>query len=38
MEKRNKITSIVKSNDTDKLIIFHTASFKNEIRFYLNDT
>lgn len=38
MEERNKITSIFKSNDPEKLVVFHAASLQNEIRFYLNDT
>lgn len=38
MEKRNKVTSIIKSNDPEKLVVFHAASLQNEIRFYLNDT
>ncbi len=38
MEERNKVTSIFKSNDPEKLVVFHAASLQNEIRFYLNDT
>ncbi len=38
MEKRNIVTSIIKSNDPEKLVVFHAASLQNEIRFYLNDT
>ena len=38
MEERNKVTSIIKSNDPEKLVVFHAASLQNEIRFYLNDT
>lgn len=38
MEKRNKITSIFKSNDPDKLLVFRSISLQNEIRFYLNPT
>lgn len=38
MEERNKVTSILKSNDPEKLVVFHAASLQNEIRFYLNDT
>lgn len=37
MEERNKVTSIIKSNDPEKLVVFHAASLQNEIRFYLND-
>lgn len=38
MEERNKVISIIKSNDPEKLVVFHAASLQNEIRFYLNDT
>lgn len=38
MEERNKVTSIFKSNDPEKLVVFRAASLQNEIRFYLNDT
>ena len=38
MEERNKVTSIIKSNEPEKLVVFHAASLQNEIRFYLNDT
>lgn len=38
MEERNKVTSIIKSNDPEKLVVFHAASLPNEIRFYYNDT
>ena len=38
MEERNKVTSIIKSSDPEKLVVFHAASLQNEIRFYLNDT
>ena len=33
MEERNKVTSIFKSNDPEKLVVFHAASLQNE-RFY----
>lgn len=36
MEERNEITSILKSNDPEKLVVFRAASLQNEIRFYLN--
>lgn len=38
MEKRNYVITIFKSNDPEKLVVFHAASLQNEIRFYLNDT
>lgn len=38
MEDRNKVTSIFKSNDPEKLVVFNAASLQNEIRFYLNNT
>ena len=38
MEDRNNITTIFKSNDPEKLVIFHAASLQDQIRFYLNDT
>ena len=38
MEERIKVTSIIKSNDPEKLIVIHASSLQNEIRFYLNDT
>lgn len=38
MEGRTIITSILKSNDPEKLVIYHAASLENEIRFYINDT
>ena len=38
MEERNKVTSIIRSNDPEKLVVFHAASLQNEIRFYLNYT
>lgn len=38
MEERIKVTSIIKSNNPEELIVFHAESLDNEIRFYLNDT
>lgn len=38
MEERNTVTTIFKSNDPEKLIVFHAASLQDQIRFYLNDT
>lgn len=38
MEERINVTSIFKSKDPEKLVVFHAASLQNEIRFYLNDT
>ena len=32
MEERNKVTSIIKSNDPEKLVVFHAASLQNEIK------
>ncbi len=37
-QRNNIITSIFKSDDPEKLIVFHASSLPNEIRFYLNDT
>lgn len=37
MEEQNKVKSIFKSNDPEKLVVFHATSLQNEIRFYLND-
>lgn len=38
MEKRTNVTTIFKSNDPEKLIVFHAESLQDQIRFYLNDT
>lgn len=38
MEERNKLTPIFKSNDPEKLVVFHASSLQNEIRFYINNT
>lgn len=38
MGERNKVISFFKSNDPEKLVVFHSSSLQNEIRFYLNDT
>lgn len=38
MEERIKVTSIIKSNDPEKLVVFHAESLEDEMRFYLNDT
>ena len=38
MEERNNVIPIFKSNDQEKILVFHAASLQNEIRFYLNDT
>lgn len=38
MGERNKVTSIFKSTDPEKLVVFRASSLQNEIRFYLNDT
>ena len=38
MEERIELTSIFKSSNPEKLIVFHASSLQNEIRFYFNDT
>ena len=38
MEERIELTSIFKSSDPEKLIVFQASSLQNEIRFYFNDT
>lgn len=38
MEERNNVTTIIKSEDPEKLAVFHAESLQDQIRFYLNDT
>lgn len=37
MEERIEIKTIFKSSNPEKIIVFHAASLKDEIRFYFND-
>lgn len=37
MEKRNEEITVVKSAEPEKLVVAHASSFKDEIRFYVNE-
>lgn len=37
MDERNNISSTLKSNTPNELVVFYAASLQNEIRFYIND-